>query len=48
MKPRVLIVVDVPGWALERTADNVIMRLSDRYHFEKVYRDNANRLILGR
>ena len=41
MKPRVLIVVDVPGWALERTADNVIMRLSDRYHFEKVYRDNA-------
>lgn len=35
MKPKILVIVDVPGWALERTADNVMSRLKDRYVFEK-------------
>ena len=41
MKPKILVIVDVPGWALERTADNVIARLSDRYDFEKAFNKNA-------
>ncbi|MDY6864174.1 MAG: glycosyltransferase family 4 protein [Thermodesulfobacteriota bacterium] len=41
MKPRILIIVDVPGWALERTADNVIARLKDHYSFEKAFNINA-------
>jgi hypothetical protein len=41
MKPRILVVVDVPGWAMERTADNVIVRLSDQFYFEKAFNSNA-------
>jgi glycosyltransferase involved in cell wall biosynthesis len=45
MKPRILIVVDVPGWALDRTANNVITRLEDKYSFSKAYRENAEELV---
>jgi hypothetical protein len=41
MKPRILIVVDVPGWALDRTATNVMKRLADLYQFEKVFNAHA-------
>ena len=41
MKPRILVIVDVPGWAMERTADNVIVRLSDQFYFEKAFNRNA-------
>ena len=41
MKPKILIIVDVPGWALERTADNVIARLKERYSFDKAFNRNA-------
>jgi hypothetical protein len=41
MKPRILIVVDVPGWALDRTAGNVAARLKDLYRFEKVFNAQA-------
>ncbi len=48
MKPNILVIVDVPGWALERTADNVTRRLAHRYRFEKVCnRDAANRVAGG-
>ncbi|MFC1591479.1 glycosyltransferase family 4 protein [Thermodesulfobacteriota bacterium] len=41
MKPRILILVDVPGWAMDRTADNIMARLKQRYRFEKVYNRDA-------
>lgn len=41
MKPRILVIVDVPGWALERTADNVMQRLARRYDFRKVFNSTA-------
>jgi glycosyltransferase involved in cell wall biosynthesis len=41
MKPRILVLVDVPGWALDRTADNVIRRLSHRYRFIKAFNTEA-------
>ena len=41
MKPKILVIVDVPGWALERTADNVMARLKDHYGFEKAFNKNA-------
>jgi hypothetical protein len=41
MKPRILVIVDVPGWALERTADNVMRRLAHRYSFIKAFNSNA-------
>jgi glycosyltransferase involved in cell wall biosynthesis len=41
MKPKILVVVDVPGWALDRAADNVITRLKDRYGFEKIFNKDA-------
>ena len=41
MKPRILVIVDVPGWALERTADNVMQRLARRYDFCKVFNTAA-------
>jgi len=48
MKPKILVVVDVPGWALDRTADNVITRLKEHYHFEKVFnKDAAERIPKG-
>ena len=48
MKPRILVVADVPGWAMDRTADNVIRRLGDRFYFEKVFnRDAAEKLRAG-
>jgi hypothetical protein len=45
MKPKILVIVDVPGWALERTADNVIERLSGRFDFEKAFNKNAVDII---
>jgi hypothetical protein len=41
MKPRILVIADVPGWALERTADNVMRRLSGRYDFRKAFNCTA-------
>lgn len=41
MKPRILVIVDVPGWALERTADNVMRRLAGRYAFRKAFNRTA-------
>lgn len=41
MNAKILIVVDTPGWALDRTADNIIRRLSHLYTFEKVFNDQA-------
>ena len=41
MKAKILVIADVPGWALERTADNVIARLSGQYDFEKAFNKNA-------
>lgn len=41
MKPRILVIVDVPGWALERTADNVMRRLAHRYEFIKAFNSTA-------
>jgi len=41
MNAKILIIVDTPGWALDRTADNVIRRLSHLYTFEKVFNDRA-------
>ena len=41
MKPKILVIVDVPGWALERTADNVIARLKEQYAFDKAFNRNA-------
>ena len=41
MKPRILVIIDVPGWALERTADNVMRRLAHRYHFIKACNSTA-------
>jgi len=45
MKPKILIIVDVPGWALDRTADNVISRLKKYYNFEKIYNKDAKNKI---
>ncbi len=48
MKPKILVIADVPGWALERTADNVMTRLGDRYQFEKAFNaDAADRIARG-
>ena len=41
MKPRILVIVDVPGWALERTADNVMRRLARVYDFRKAFNSTA-------
>jgi len=41
MKPEILIIADVPGWALDRTAENVIKRLSNQFNFKKVFNDRA-------
>jgi hypothetical protein len=45
MKPRILVIVDVPGWALERTADNVMRRLAGRYDFRKAFNNTAAEVI---
>ena len=45
MKPKILIIPDVPGWALERTADNVIQRLKHLFDFEKAFNQNAEEKI---
>lgn len=48
MKPKITIIVDVPGWALDHTANNVVMRLKDHYEFEKFFnRDAEERIRLG-
>ena len=41
MKPKILVIVDVPGWALDRTAENVMARLKEHYHYEKVFNKDA-------
>jgi predicted glycoside hydrolase/deacetylase ChbG (UPF0249 family) len=41
VKPAILVIADVPGWALDRTADNVIRRLGDRFRFIKVFNGDA-------
>jgi hypothetical protein len=48
MKPRILVIVDVPGWALERTADNVMRRLAGRYDFRKAFNSSAVEAISRR
>jgi hypothetical protein len=48
MKPRILIIVDVPGWALERTADNVMRRLARRYEFIKAFNSTAEEALRRR
>ena len=48
MKPRILVIADVPGWALERTADNVMRRLSDSYHFIKAFNSTADEALRRR
>jgi hypothetical protein len=48
MKPRILVIVDVPGWALERTADNVMRRLSGTYDFRKAFNSSAAAAIKRR
>ena len=45
MKPKILIIPDVPGWALERAADNVIQRLNHLFEFEKAFNQNAEEKI---
>ncbi|MFH0812519.1 MAG: glycosyltransferase family 4 protein [Pseudomonadota bacterium] len=45
LKPKILIIADVPGWAMERTADNVMARLKNHYHFEKAFNANAEEKI---
>ncbi len=48
MKPKILAIVDVPGWALERTVDNVIARLGGHFRFEKAFNhEAADRLNRG-
>jgi len=41
MNPRILVIVDVPGWSLERTADNVMERLGDCFTFAKAFNKTA-------
>jgi len=41
MRPEILIIADVPGWALDRTAENVMKRLSDQFRFKKVFNGQA-------
>ena len=45
VNPRILIIADVPGWAMERTADNVMARLKEQYSFEKAFNSNAEEKI---
>ena len=41
MKPEILIIADVPGWALDRTAENVIKHLSNQFRFKKFFNAQA-------
>ena len=41
MRPEILIIVDVPGWALDRAAENVMKRLTNQFRFKKVFNDQA-------
>ena len=43
MKAKILVIVDVPGWALDRTAQNVIKRLGGSYEFTVVYNNGSSR-----
>jgi len=45
MKPRILVIVDIPGWSLDRTADNVMKRLGGLFAFEKAYNSTAVRAL---
>jgi len=48
MKPRILVIVDVPGWALERTADNVMRRLAGMFDFQKAFNSTAAEAVKRR
>jgi len=43
MKPKILVIPDVPGWALERAADNVTRRLNHLFEFEKAFNQTAEK-----
>ena len=45
MKPRILVIVDVAGWALDRTADNIMEQRQDYYRFEKAFNHNSYEMI---
>ena len=48
MKPKITIIVDVPGWALDLTASHVAAHLNDHYDFERVFnRDAEGKIRLG-
>jgi len=48
MKPKITIIVDVPGWALDNTASNVAAQLIDHYDFERIFnRDAGEKIRLG-
>ncbi len=48
MKPKITIIVDVPGWALDHTASNVAAHLKDHYDFERIFnRDAKEKIRLG-
>lgn len=46
-KPRVLIVPDIPGWAVESMADGIISALSDKFRFTKKFSDELARKDFG-
>ncbi len=48
MKPRILVVIDRPGWALERTADNVMGRLGHLFAFEKIFNSDVRERLQRR
>ena len=45
MKPKITIIVDVPGWALDNTASNVAAHLKDHYDFERIFNREAEEKI---
>ena len=51
VKPKVLLVVDLPGWAFDHIADELIANLSNRFTFKRIYEVDINNfadaLMLG-
>jgi len=45
MKSEILIIADVPGWALDRTAENVIKRLTNQFKFKKAFNAQAVEVV---